>query len=192
MQLSDPEIISGIKQGDQHCFEQVFREYYKPLLAYSRKFIRDAEEAEEIVQDLFFNFWEKRSQIEINTSLKSYLFRSAHNTCLNQIKHEKVKNKYQEYFQYRFSASFTEATEKLEEEELLMRVQKAMDSMPDKVRNTFMLIRHEEMKYKEVAEKLGISVKTVEAHMGAALKHLREHLKEFTVILVLVFSLIFL
>jgi RNA polymerase sigma-70 factor, ECF subfamily len=191
MDLSDKEILQKLKEGDQSVFNQIFRDNYVTLVSYSRKFIRDKEEAEEVVQELFVNFWKKRASIEVNTSLKSYLFRSVHNMCINQIKRKKVKDKFEEYYIRNGSVFSADFSNIIDEQELQRKISKALEEMPEKVRVTFQLIRFEDMKYKEAAGKLGISVKTVEAQMGIALRHMRLFLKEYITLLFLWYFSIF-
>jgi len=100
VQLSDTQILAAIGQGDERIFEQVFRKYYAGLCTYGRGILRDAEEAEEIVQNVFVTIWEKREILEITQSLQSYLYRAVHNHCLNRIKQQKVCDEQQKYAQH--------------------------------------------------------------------------------------------
>ena len=172
--------MHALRANDQNAFEMIFRTWYSPLCNFAYSFLKDKDESEEIVQSAFVAFWEKRSQIEIETSLKSYLYRSIRNACLNAIKHEKVK---------RAHADHTLAHSNLAVEgddavrvELEQRIENAMSALPEQCRLVFKMSRIEELKYAEIAEQLGISVKTVENHMGKALRIMREELKDYLVL----------
>jgi len=144
--------------------------------------------AEEIVQTVFLKLWEKKETIRINTSLKAYLFKTVYYDSLNHLKHEKVKMKHWEHTHYDLTqGSAQETGEPLigQEKELQQRLDQALNQLPEKCRLVFQLSRFEELKYKEIADRLNISIKTVEAHMGKALKTLRVELAEFLPLLLL-------
>jgi len=142
--------------------------------------------AEEAVQELFVRIWEKRSRLNIETSVKHYFFRSVRNHCLNQIQHQKIKQQYASRIK-ELSVQEIDSDQNYIEVDLLERIEKSIDSLPAKRQEIFRLSREQGLKYKEIAEELNISIKTVEAQMGLALKHLREDLKEFSNHLVTLF-----
>jgi len=167
---------------DEQVFERVFKTYFRPLHAYAQALLRDTDAAEEQVQTVFLKLWEKRAQITINTSLKSYLYKSLYYECLNFLNHEKVKMKHRERKQREMEKdrlSYTVPGGEGDERELRSRLEQALNLLPEKCRMVFQLSRYESLKYGEIAQRLGISVKTVEAHMGKALKTLRVELAEF-------------
>jgi RNA polymerase sigma-70 factor (ECF subfamily) len=175
----DNELYFKLKGGDEHAFQSLFRKYYSAMCHFACQFLNDRELAEEVVQDMFVKIWEKRAVLNIETSVKHYFFRSVRNHCLNQIQHDKIK---QQYANKVIESSHHEiATEQyFLEVDLMNRIEKSIDSLPPKRKEIFRLSREQGMKYKEIAETLNISVKTVEAQMGLALKYLREDLKEFS------------
>jgi RNA polymerase sigma-70 factor (ECF subfamily) len=175
----DNELYFKLKGGDEHAFQSLFRKYYSAMCHFACQFLNDRELAEEVVQDMFVKIWEKRAVLNIETSVKHYFFRSVRNHCLNQIQHDKIK---QQYANKVIESSHHEiATEQyFLEVDLMNRIEKSIDSRPPKRKEIFRLSREQGMKYKEIAETLNISVKTVEAQMGLALKYLREDLKEFS------------
>jgi RNA polymerase sigma-70 factor (ECF subfamily) len=177
MNLSDQEILQNIKAGEQKTFEALFRTYFQPLSLYAASIIHSQEDGEEIVQDLFFQIWEKRQQLHITSSLKSYLYRSVRNRCLNFIKHQKVKEKYRQEAVQQFSEAVNEPPS--DAPELKEKIQAAITTLPARCREVFELSRFEGLKYREIAEVLGISPKTVEVQMGKALKTLRKELKAY-------------
>ena len=155
------------------------------LCSYARKYIGDVDQAEEIVQEMFFNFWQKKEQLDINISLEAYLFRSVRNACLNYLKHLKIRE------QHRLATN--EEIRKKEEEihdnvialELQERIEALIEKMPPERKKIFKMSRYEELKYREIAEKLNLSVKTIEVQMGKALKFLRLHLSDYLSLLII-------
>jgi RNA polymerase sigma-70 factor (family 1) len=179
MPLEEKEIIERIRLGDKDAFEKLFLLYYSAFCRYAYRFLHDKEESEELVQNFFFNLWEKRNTLVNITSLKAYLFRAIHNSCLNYIKHEKIVENFRDYAVLQSQEQEDYTNEAVNGKELEIIVEKAIQSLPEKVRNVFNLKKQDGLKYQEIAEMLNISVKTVEAYMSTALKILRENLKDY-------------
>lgn len=186
MSLTDPDIIPLIAQGDKSAFETLFRNHYANLCGYAVKYVWELDQAEEIVQDLFFNLWNKRKDLYISSSIESYLFRAVRNACLNYLKHRKVRENYAAIVQEHHNPGLSLNDNPVETLELQKKIEEAIDALPPERKKVFMLSRYEGLKYKDIADSLGISVKTVEAQMGKALKFLKEELKEFMIILILI------
>lgn len=144
---------------------------------YAARFMETIEEAEEITQDVFVKFWEKCDSLSPESSIKSYLYRSIHNSCLNALKHEKVKDAYREHV-IKFLESSTVTEEEIDQDNLRERISSEIDRLPPRCSQIFKLSRYDGLKYHEIAEHLDISVKTVEVQMGKALRVLREELKD--------------
>jgi RNA polymerase sigma-70 factor, ECF subfamily len=182
MNRQDDEVLfSRIQKGDKKAFEALFRAYYPFLCQYATRMIKDLPEAEEIVQGLFTGLWEKRTRIDIKTSVKNYLFRSVKNRCLNTLNRNHLKN---EFLRKSMTESEPVSEENYESEfGLLLKIEESISSLPEKRQEIFRLNREEGLKYREIADRLNISLKTVESQMGLALKALREKLKDFLVIL---------
>jgi RNA polymerase sigma-70 factor (ECF subfamily) len=185
------EILERIRNGDMEAFETVFRAYYQSLCLFSLRYLKRIDLAEEIVQDIFVTIWDKRSSLQFETSLKSYLYRSVHNNSLKYLQHQKVVEKHAQHLMDRKEQYYYEPLNNLQVAEVTKLLENAFASMPQKTREIFSLSRDEGLKYAEIAEKLEISVKTVEAHMGSALKILRENLKEYLSIVIIIFLQIF-
>lgn len=170
---------------NEQVFEQVFKEHFKSLHAYAFTILKDEAMAEEIVQNVFFKLWDKREQTMIQSSLKAYLYRSVHNESLNYLKHRQVKNIYHTYTmrQQRDQSEWSPETG-IDGKELDERIRKALNELPEQCRTIFQLSRFEELKYREIAEKLELSVKTVENQMSKALQLLRLKLADFLVMLI--------
>ncbi|HEY8935156.1 MAG TPA: RNA polymerase sigma-70 factor [Cyclobacteriaceae bacterium] len=188
MDLPEIQQWNELKEGDITAFEMFFKTYYQPLCNYAYTFIQDKDEAEEIVQSAFLSVWEKKDTLEIKTSLKSYLYTMVRNTSLNVIKHEKIKQKYVGEALAVEDRSHEGVTQAVLTSELEDRIQQAMEVLPEQCRLVFKLSRFEELKYAEIADQLDISIKTVENHMGKALKIMREQLKDYLPLLIVLMN----
>lgn len=167
------------------AFEQLFKAHYKALHAYANMLLKDINTAEEVVQSMFLRLWEKRDLLEVQTSVKAYLYKCVYNDSLNLLKHEHVKSKYQDFTVHTMNTHHEAASNKIELSELQTALKLALEALPEQCRIIFQMSRFEELKYKEIAERLGISVKTVENQMGKALKILRLKLSDFLLLLLL-------
>jgi len=176
-------VIAQVVRGDLNAFEMVFREYYKPLVRYGNTFLRDSDETEDVVQQVFVSFWEKRTEMNVHSSLRSMLYTSVRNACLNKLKHQKVRLQHVAEVQYVNSEQDTSDT--LEANELNQQLQHAISKMPEQCGRIFKMSRFEQLRYQEIADELGISIKTVENQMGKALKIAREHLSDYLPLLIL-------
>ena len=178
--MNDSEALQLIYQGDVKAFESVFQQYYSPLCNFGLKYLKDPDDAEEIVQDTFVKFWNKKTEIKITSSLKSYLYQAVRNSCLNRIQHLKVVRDHE---QAHLDTNYEpDASDQMVEAELSDKIQATLDQLPPERKKIFLLSRNEGLKYKEIAEKLNLSVKTVENQMGKALKFLRTELADFMVV----------
>jgi len=177
--------IEGLKNGDKLIFEEIYREYFVPLCYYCLKYVDSYEDSEEIVQDLFVKIWEMHDEIEINISLNAYLYKAVQNYALNHLSKQKTKEKLQSSREKLLSASFGNGQDNLEEEELSIVLRHAILKLPEKRREIFELSRFDGFQNIKIADKLAISVKTVETQMTKTLKYLRIVLKDYIPISVL-------
>lgn len=161
----------------------VFREYYQPLVRYGNTLMKDPDETEDIVQQVFVSLWEKRQQLDIHTSIRAFLYRAVHNACLNKLKHHKVRAAHAE--EWKHTQSQEETTDLVQAAELNDRIEEAIAGLPEQCARIFKMSRFEHLKYQEIADQLGISLKTVENQMGKALRVIRESLREFMPLLLL-------
>ena len=167
-------------------FETVFKQYYEGLCRYASMWLKDADESEEIVQLVFVQLWEKREKIQISTSLKSYLYKSVYHSALNTIKHQKIKEEYLHMKQSQIQGNEIKSNQSLKE--LETRIEKALNTLPEQCKLIFSMSRFEDLKYREIADILNISIKTVENQMGKALKLMRHNLSDFlTILLVIIY-----
>ena len=175
------EIDSGpvlLNKENTAIFETAFKQHFRALHAYAYTIIKDDMMAEEIVQNMFYKIWKNRDTIAINQSFTAYLYRCVYNDSLNHLKHVKVKAAYQSYAAQNMSNS-NNAAEQKSVRDLEQKLDEAMKELPEQCRTIFQLSRFEELKYLQIADKLGISVKTVENQMGKALRLLRGKLVDF-------------
>lgn len=182
--LNEEIFNDALKQGNKVVFEQVFRDYYERLCNYANTILNDMDEAEEIVQGTFLGLWEKRSGIRIHTALKSYLYQSVHNSCLNRLDHLKVRRAHREYILHNADETVDSGAQPALTRELETRIEKAVSSLPPQCQTVFRLSRFGGLSYSDIAIQLNISVKTVENHMGKALKIMRERLRDYLPLLI--------
>lgn len=157
-------------------FEQLFRQHYKLLCNAANKIINDREAAEDVVQEVFVKLWNKRTELTVIQSLKSYLFRATVNTALNYLETRKNIVPLEAVGNIETAAG---AGDKVHYNELERKLAEAIEQLPPKCKAIFILSRYEGMKYQQIADHLDISVKTVENQMGKALQVLREKLRPF-------------
>ena len=179
MNLSEKKILKRIKEGHINEFETLFKEYYERLCAFGIKYVKNIEQVEEVVQDTFYNIWKNRKTLNIKTSLKSYLYTAVRNNCLQVLRTRSLDIKYENYYKSHYTNESISPADELNAKELSNVINKALNSLPERCKVIFKMSRYEGLKYHEIAEKLAISIKTVEANMGKALKHFRMHLKEY-------------
>ncbi len=172
--------FAPIAAGDRSAFEALFRLHYRALCGFAMSYVKDAEQSEDLVQDLFFRIWLDREKLTITTSIKAYLYTSVRNRCLNEVKARARMRVYDEAVDERTQE---EGRGEDEHSERIARVQAAIELLPEERRKVFKLSRYEGLKYREIAERLGISVKTVENQMGKALGTLREELADLVPLL---------
>lgn len=165
-----------IKKGDISAYRRLFDQSYVHMVNFAYKIIRNETAAEEIVQEVFIYLWEKRAQINIKSSLSSYLFSAIKNKCINYLKIEIPRDQAKvDIEETNITVEIKEESE-YGEEQLNKIVEDAVNSLPPKCRNIFLLSRSGGLTYDEIAEELDISKKTVENQMTIALKKLRETL----------------
>lgn len=182
----DKAVITDFRLGDINAYEIVFHAYYKALAKYAHTIVKDMDDAEDIVQQTFVSIWEKRAVIEVHTSLKALLYKSVHNACLNKIKQQQVRRKHKKTIQVYEEYDSTSAA--IQERELQKRIEDALKKLPTECAKIFKLSRFEQLKYQEIADQLGLSIKTVENQMGKALRIMREELKDYLPLLLIIFS----
>lgn len=180
----DNDLFLKIKDDDQTAFEVIFLRYYTKLCSYANTILASKDTSEEVVQELFVKLWENRKNIEITASLKAYLYRTAHNQCLNQIETWKVRNSYvksqanvSDIGLIPFSGDYPIAN--LIVKELEDKINDSIKSLPEQCREIFLLIRVHNKSYQEVASRLNISINTVKTQMQRAVFKMKDMLQEY-------------
>jgi len=183
--IHEKDLIFRLRQGDQTAFELLFHFYYPGLVVYATQFTTDRMEAEEIVQDFFVRLWQRHQQLIPTDSLKSYLFLSVKNGCLNYLKHKKVEEKYIRQMAELSNQHLAYDPDLYIASELQEKVKNAIDLLPEKCREIFIMSRIQGLKNDEIATNLNISKRTVETQISKALKVLRLELKDYVGLMIL-------
>ena len=189
--MADTDIFVKIKEGNIQVFESVFKEYYQRLCDFARQYCNDMSTAEEVVQDVFYQIWNKKDKLNITTSFKAYIYKSVRNNCLQIIRKKNLNQKYIDYKKHTGNFVSRSPVDDLNAKELSKIINKALEALPERCRTIFEMSRVEGLKYQEIANELSISIKTVEANMGKALKHFRNNLKEYMEIICIVIGFLF-
>jgi len=187
MNKNEIKLLKRLKKDDQNAFKEIFYIYYHRLVNYAKSYVFDKQIAEDIIQDIFFNIWIKRKELEINISLSAYLYRAVHNRCIqylrqkyinenvfdpeNSLKLKEAEILYQLYSNFSFS--------EIEFNEMEKIIKNTYNSLPQKTREVFDLSREHNLTYQEIAETLNMNIKTIEYHISRALKAFREALNDY-------------
>ncbi|HLN54015.1 MAG TPA: RNA polymerase sigma-70 factor [Lentimicrobium sp.] len=180
MTEADKLVVIAFQQGDLKVFESVFKDNYSSMVRIARRILIDLEPSEEVIQDLFVKLWEKRDSLVINTSLPAYLKKAVINHALNYIKFQQKTVRFQDYIGFEVDSYQSESADNpMLHNDLEKKVNILMKSMSQKRRAIFEMSRFEGMKNHQIAQQLGVSLKTVEYHMSAALDFLRGKLSDY-------------
>lgn len=182
--LLEKTLISKYKLGDYDAFTNIFTAYYKDLVRFASKFTHDISTAEEIVQETFVKFWEDHESVNICTSLKSYLLRMVQNKCIDWYRHKRIKQAHDNFVLKNQSRFELDTDNYILSSELYEQIEHALEKLPKGISEVFRMNRNDGLKYKEIADILGISVRTVEVRIGKALFILRDLLKEYFIVFV--------
>ena len=173
-------LTAGLRRGKEEAFAYVFRMYYSPLLNYAGRILKDVEAANDVVQECFCRLYERRRELRKELQVRPYLYKSVYNACMDAIKHQKVESNYinQELLDFYFSkvVETPEAEQALLDEDLKGAIQDALNKLPERCREIFVLSKVDGLSNKQIAEQLNISMKTVEAQMTTAFVRLRKEL----------------
>ncbi len=182
LDLTNEQLIPSLLSGDEATFENVYKHFLRPLHVYAMAMLKDEDAAKGMVQNVFLKLWERREKLSFSGSIQAYLYGAVYNECLNNIRHQKVKVIHQQHVMY--TTKDNDAGMGIELLDLKEKLQQALNELPEKCRTVFQLSRFEELKYQEIADQLGISIKTVEAQMGKALRILRVKLVDYLPLLI--------
>lgn len=177
----DRELVERIRRGDPAAFELLFRSYYDQLCTFAEGYLRSFSEAEDLVDDVFLRVWERRADWKLSASVKSYLYGSVRNAVIDRLKHRRVVDRVHNLVGREHSVpgagqAAPASDERLESADLQVALQHAVDSLPERCRHTHLLRWRHGLTYAEIAEVMGVSIKTVENQLARALQLLRERL----------------
>jgi len=183
--ILEKDLVARLKRGDQTAFELLFHFYYPGLVMYASQFTANSADAEEIVQDFFVRFWEKRQQLTPCDSLKNYFFSSVKNGSLDFLKHQEIEKKYVSEMIELSKHHLAYEPDLYINSELQEKLKGGIDLLPEKCREIFLMSRIRGLKNEEIAAELNISKRTVETQISKALKVLRVELKDYVGLLFL-------
>lgn len=183
--MEEKYLLNRLQEGDEKAFTVLFRYYYKDLVLFGGTFIPDRVICEDIVQSIFLKLWNDRTSLIIQTSLKSYLLRSVRNSCLDEIRHRHIIHEHESHTLQNNVLYDIDTENYILYSDLRRHLNNALDKLPSEYREAFELNRFDGLKYREIAERLQVSERTIEVRIGKAIHLLRKYLKDFIVLLLL-------
>lgn len=185
--LSDTELVILLQQGDKAAFTEIYNRYHWLLHVHSYKWMRNREEAKDIIHELFSNIWLKHNELSFGPNLSTYLYAAVRNRIFNLLAHKKVESKYLSSLGDFLDRGECITDHLVRESQLALVIEKEVANMPDKMRLVFELSRNQHYNHKRIAEELDISEQTVRKHIQHALKILRVKLGLFSFLLFILF-----
>jgi len=183
-QLSDHELVSRIREGDEASFAEVYNRFYGLLYIHAHKRLRNEEEARDVIHELFASLWAKRDSFSITTNLSGYLYSSIRNRILDMITHKKVEEKYIGSLQHYIDHDHIYADYRVRERDLATLIEREISFLPPKMREVFELSRKSHLSHKEIAAVLDLSEQTVRTQVKKALRILRLRLGLFVYLMI--------
>ncbi|MDR3268941.1 MAG: RNA polymerase sigma-70 factor [Tannerella sp.] len=172
--------IAELKKGNAQTFSLIFNTYYKDMVLFGGNFLPNQAVCEDIAQSIFLKLWSERTALIIETSLKSYLLKAVRNACLDEIRHRNIVLEHESYvLSNSLSNDMADTENYILYSDLQEHLQQALLQMPEASREAFELNRFEGLKYREIAEQLHVSERTIEVRISKAIDFLRKYLREF-------------
>lgn len=184
--FDEKELLQKLQIGDHHAFEQIYETYYFNLTGHILRLLKSTELAKEVVQDTFMALWENREKVEIDRSIKPYLFRIATNLTYNVLKKAAHNQKYRAYLLPLVEAGYEQIESALFKKENEQILQDILQKMPNRQREVFILCKLQGKSYQEVSEKLNISFHTVNTHIKRSTQFLKQNITEYPFFILLV------
>lgn len=181
----EAELMQEIKADNMFAFDILYKKYSRRIYNFGYSILKLKEEAENLTQDVFVSLWENRSNIEKNTSVRSYLFTITYNSAISIIRRKARESRFLEYLMTLQNIEVLTAQAELEYNELSDELEEIINGLPDRQKEVFILHHVENLKYNEIAERLHISVNTIENHMSRALKAIRKKLNDYSLPVIL-------
>lgn len=185
--FDDQKLHALIQRGDHSAFSIVFNKFYLDLLLYSGSFIADKSICEDIIQNVFMKFWSNASELHVKSSIKFYLLRMVRNHCIDYLRQQTRTRNHIHLYEASADLIDYEVENYILQSELETVIQNGLDEMKSEYRLVFEMSRFENKKYKEIADSIGVSVRTIEDRMRKALDHLREHLDKYLILLIAIY-----
>jgi RNA polymerase sigma-70 factor (ECF subfamily) len=176
--VSDADWLARLRAGDHAAFDAIFRQWYEPVVRSANRVLHDPGVAEELSQDVFLELWRRRETLAPDSSVAGYLMQAVRNRALNHLRHLQVQKKSAIYVEA-LSEPAEHADADTQAGELQDAIREAIEALPPRTREVFLMSRERNLRYSEIAEQLGVTVKAVEANMSRALRQLREKLSPF-------------
>ena len=182
---SDEDLMQEIKAGNMFAFDALYKKYCKRVYKFGYSILKTREEVENLMQDVFLNLWKNRYKVEKDSSIKSYIFTTTYNSAISIIRKKARESEFIEYLKSVQEINEEPVNVELEYNELTEKVNDIVNHLPDRQKEVYLLHKVEGLKYLEIAERLNISVNTIENHMCRALKTIREKLGNYSLIVIL-------
>lgn len=176
--MDDRDQLARLRGGDHTAFDEIFRQWYEPVVRSANRVLHDTGVAEELAQDVFLEFWRRRESLAADSSVAGYLMQAVRNRALNHLRHLAVQKKSVVYVEA-LSEPAEHADVAVQSNEVERAIAAAISELPPRTREVFVMSRERGLRYSEIAEQLGVSVKAVEANMSRALRMLREQLAPY-------------
>jgi RNA polymerase sigma-70 factor (ECF subfamily) len=186
---TDEELMQKIKADNMFAFDVLYKKYSKRLYKFGYSILKSTEEAENLIQDVYLNLWENRYKVEKDSSIKYYLFTTAYNSAISIIRKKAKESQFIEYLKSMQEINEEPVNMELEYNELKNKLDEIIKELPQRQKEVYLLHRAEGLKYSEIAERLHISVNTIENHMSRALKTIRKKLGNYSLIAILLWYL---
>jgi RNA polymerase sigma-70 factor (ECF subfamily) len=183
--LNDSELMLEIKADNMFAFDVLYRRYSKKVYKFGYSILKSTEDSENLIQDVFLNFWENRRNIEKDSSIKSYIFTITYNSAISFIRKKARESEFVEYLKALQQTSEEPVNVELEYKELSNKLEEIINKLPQRQKEVYQLHRIEGLNYKQIAERLHISVNTIENHMASALKTIRKNLGDYSLVAIL-------
>lgn len=188
--LDDMKLFTLVQRGDHEAFSIIFNKFYVDLLLYSGSFITDKTICEDIVQNVFLKFWSSASELNIKTSMKYYLLRMVRNLCIDYLRQQTQTRNHVHLYEVSSELIDYEVENYILQSELEKIIQNGLDDMKSEYRLVFEMNKFESKKYREIADILGVSVRTIEDRMRKALDHLREYLDQYLMLFIALYLML--